>query len=122
MTFSDIQGQLRINFSAFVKNVDVIWFFMYFKLRWKKNDLPVFTPGGLKVCHKNPGILADSGKFCFLGKNYFFRDSSTATATETVIPTMGLLPAPRKPWTPVGKEEISLKTIILPKYDRLQFV
>ena len=28
---------------------------------------------------------------------YFFRDSSTATATETVIPTMGLLPAPRKP-------------------------
>ena len=29
--------------------------------------------------------------------NYFFRDSSTATATETVIPTMGLLPAPRKP-------------------------
>ena len=32
-----------------------------------------------------------------LRKNYFFRDSSTATATETVIPTMGLLPAPRKP-------------------------
>ena len=28
---------------------------------------------------------------------YFFRDSSTATATETVIPTIGLLPAPRKP-------------------------
>ena len=28
---------------------------------------------------------------------YFFRDSSTATATETVMPTMGLLPAPRKP-------------------------
>ena len=28
---------------------------------------------------------------------YFFRDSSTATATETVIPTTGLLPAPRKP-------------------------
>ena len=27
----------------------------------------------------------------------YFRDSSTATATETVIPTMGLLPAPRKP-------------------------
>ena len=32
-----------------------------------------------------------------LRRNYFFRDSSTATATETVIPTMGLLPAPRKP-------------------------
>ena len=31
--------------------------------------------------------------------NYFnyFRASSTATATETVMPTMGLLPAPRKP-------------------------
>ena len=28
---------------------------------------------------------------------YFFRLSSTATATETVIPTMGLLPAPKKP-------------------------
>ena len=26
----------------------------------------------------------------------YFRDSSTATATETVIPTMGLLPAHRK--------------------------
>ena len=32
----------------------------------------------------------------FVRKSYF-RDSSTATATETVIPTMGLLPAPRKP-------------------------
>ena len=30
-------------------------------------------------------------------KRSYFRDSSTATATETVIPTMGLLPAPRKP-------------------------
>jgi len=29
--------------------------------------------------------------------NSYFRDSSTATATETVMPTMGLLPAPRKP-------------------------
>jgi hypothetical protein len=27
----------------------------------------------------------------------YFRLSSTATATLTVIPTMGLLPAPRKP-------------------------
>ncbi len=27
----------------------------------------------------------------------YFRLSSTATATETVMPTMGLLPAPRKP-------------------------
>ena len=28
---------------------------------------------------------------------YFFSASSTATATETVAPTMGLLPMPRKP-------------------------
>ena len=34
---------------------------------------------------------------CFLRRKSYFRDSSTATATETVIPTMGLLPAPRKP-------------------------
>ena len=27
----------------------------------------------------------------------YLQASSTATATETVIPTMGLLPAPRKP-------------------------
>jgi hypothetical protein len=33
-------------------------------------------------------------------KNYFFRDSSTATATETVMPTMGLLPAPVAHWKP----------------------
>ena len=30
-------------------------------------------------------------------RNYFFRASSTATATATVAPTMGLLPMPRKP-------------------------
>ena len=35
----------------------------------------------------------DSGIKLCVPKNYF-RDSSTATATETVIPTMGLLPAP----------------------------
>ena len=28
---------------------------------------------------------------------FYFSASSTATATDTVIPTMGLLPAPRKP-------------------------
>ena len=33
----------------------------------------------------------------YLGRNYFFIASSTATATETVIPTMGLLPAFQKP-------------------------
>ena len=30
-------------------------------------------------------------------KNYFFMASSTATATATVAPTIGLLPMPRKP-------------------------
>ena len=43
-------------------------------------------------------LILRSGAFsCLFRKNYFFRLSSTATATETVIPTMGLLPAPRKP-------------------------
>ena len=30
-------------------------------------------------------------------KKSYFRLSATATATETVAPTMGLLPMPRKP-------------------------
>ena len=46
------------------------------------------------------GIKSDlcqsRGHNCLERRNYF-RDSSTATATETVMPTMGLLPAPRKP-------------------------
>ena len=46
---------------------------------------------------------------------YFFRDSSTATATLTVIPTMGLLPAPVAHWKPsVGLPEScenSMKTL-----------
>ena len=41
-----------------------------------------------------PSAFAE-GTILFM-RNYF-RASSTATATETVIPTMGLLPAPRKP-------------------------
>ena len=40
-----------------------------------------------------PNIFSSEVK----GLPSYFRDSSTATATETVIPTMGLLPAPRKP-------------------------
>ena len=46
---------------------------------------------------KNAPNLDDWEHFTIIRKNYFFWDSSTATATETVIPTMGLLPAPRKP-------------------------
>ena len=45
--------------------------------RWQVATLPM---GGSSVPNSN-----------------YFRLSSTATATETVIPTMGLLPAPRKP-------------------------
>ena len=45
-----------------------------------------------KVREKRPGSL-EPGRKLLGEKNYFFRASSTATATETVIPTMGLLPA-----------------------------
>ena len=46
---------------------------------------------------KNAPNLDDWEHFTIIRKNYFFWDSSTATATETVIPTMGLLPAFQKP-------------------------
>ncbi len=36
----------------------------------------------------------------------YFRDSSTATATETVIPTMGERPAPRQ-WREEGGERVA---------------
>ena len=52
------------------------------------------------ICYKKSGkhiiSMCASRKFLCDWKSYF-RDSSTATATETVMPTMGLLPAPRKP-------------------------
>ena len=43
-----------------------------------------------------------------LEKSYFFMASSTATATATVAPTIGLLPMPRKPIisTCAGTEEL----------------
>ena len=47
---------------------------------------------------KNPHLVRGGDHSVSGEKNYFFRDSSTATATETVMPTMGLLPAPRKPF------------------------
>ena len=50
-----------------------------------------------KNIKKSPGS-EEPGDIPLRGRRtYFFRDSSTATATETVMPTMGLLPAPRKP-------------------------
>ena len=39
---------------------------------------------------KVPSAEAEGTHIC--EENYFFRDSSTATATETVIPAIGLLP------------------------------
>ena len=47
------------------------------------------------VGKKVPSAEAE-GTIVLVEVNYF-RDSSTATARSTVIPTMGLLPAPRKP-------------------------
>ena len=49
------------------------------------NHAMVGVKSGLRECGGHSAVL-----------NYF-RLSSTATATDTVIPTMGLLPAPRKP-------------------------
>ena len=48
------------------------------------------------ICMKRTGPKAGPNIFGLKAGflPYFFRDSSTATATETVIPTMGLLPAP----------------------------
>ena len=46
---------------------------------------------------KKSPVLADRGSFRSGEKNYFFRDSGAATARSTAMPTMGLLPAPRKP-------------------------
>ena len=52
-----------------------------------------------RICVKRTGPKAGPNIFSSKVKvfPYFFRLSSTATATETVMPTMGLLPAPRKP-------------------------
>ena len=63
-------------------------------LRPPRNDVELF---GWSFCIKNPRPIRTGDPLLYREKNYFFRDSSTATATETVMPTMGLLPAPRKP-------------------------
>ena len=64
-----------------------------------KGSLPQYNH---MVVKKRASAKADALKIIS-----YFRDSSTATATETVIPTMGLLPAPRKPIisTCAGTEE-----------------
>ena len=64
-------------------------------LSTKKRFLREFTgQRGNKKCSQSYDQEHFTAKY---RRNYFFRLSSTATATETVIPTMGLLPAPRKP-------------------------
>ena len=53
-------------------------------------ELPPAMAGRKKYpLHKAEGTVFKTGNY--------LQASSTATATETVIPTMGLLPAPRKP-------------------------
>ena len=52
------------------------------------------------------GLNFSTPKIRFLP--YFFRDSSTATATETVMPTMGLLP-----WS-LGRNDVLLSVSIRP--------
>ena len=70
-----------------------------------------------RICVKRTGPKAGPNIFSSKVKvfPYFFRLSSTATATETVMPTMGLLPAPVAHWKPsVGLPEScenSLKTL-----------
>ena len=62
-----------------------------------------------------------SGAFdCYFRRNYFFRDSSIATATETVMPTMGLLPAAEAYWERTSSVGFhSEKWPILAEIDRL---
>ena len=43
------------------------------------------------LCKNTPAHMS-RGVNVRKGRNYFFRDSGAATATETVMPTMGLLP------------------------------
>ena len=47
--------------------------------------------------HKNAPDRTVGSVCCGFGKDPYFMLSATATAQATVIPTMGLLPAPRKP-------------------------
>ena len=54
---------------------------------------PLTSKGSCPPYRQKMPLIVRSGAFrCSGEKNYFFRDSSTATATETVMPTMGLLP------------------------------
>jgi hypothetical protein len=59
---------------------------------WTKTGFPARKSG--KKCSRSN----DQEHFIFISARIpYFWDSSTATATETVIPTMGLLPAFQKP-------------------------
>ena len=57
---------------------------------------------GFKIHHLSKAIIekssaADLAALLNLFAVYYFTASSTATAQATVIPTMGLLPAPSRP-------------------------
>ena len=52
-----------------------------------------------RFCKQHKKLLTKYSQelFAFIFLFYYLRASAVATATATVIPTMGLLPAPRKP-------------------------
>jgi len=60
---------------------------MWTKAKTKQKRLPNLGSGVLKIVPKCP----------ILGHFNYLLASSIATATATVIPTMGLLPAPMRP-------------------------
>ena len=65
--------------------------------RWPKTLVtPHLRRAPWSVCAKTPRSSAP-GCFVSVDADSYFMLSATATAVATVIPTMGLLPAPRKP-------------------------
>ena len=72
--------------------------------------MPIFRKMTCFLCYDTERTGPKAGSNIFASKPgvlpSYFRDSSTATATETVMPTMGLLPAPVAHWKPsVGLPE-----------------
>ena len=67
----------------------------------EKTDFHLICACGRKLCEAFDKLRACCIRsrpcLAFIGGNYAFMDCSTATATATVAPTMGLLPMPRKP-------------------------
>ena len=71
-------------------------------------DAGIHPPCGFSLKMKTKKRMTDPGHALFSrGEDYFFIASSTATATATVAPTIGLLPMPMSPIisTCAGTEE-----------------